>query len=282
MGFPIGKRLDQVEDLPTIPHTMQRVLSEIEEVSSSAQSLQAIIEQDQVVTTKILKIANSVFYSPVSEISSVARAIVTLGFLEVRDLVISFSVTGMFCDDLGFEEFDTQDLWIHAIGVGIAARMIAKKVNGLDPDDMFTAGMLHDLGRLVYCLYFKEELQKVLAEVKASEISLNEAEENFGLTHAEIGAYLAMRWKLSDILIAVIQHHHHPQNAGEYTMAASVVSLADALTKQLRIGWEGLNDTNKIVIPKILGLDVETIKEIAQQLKTEKEKIISSWGNIIS
>ncbi|NTV13528.1 MAG: HDOD domain-containing protein [Desulfobulbaceae bacterium] len=282
MSTTIAKRLDQIEDLPTVPHTMQRVLSEIQEVSSSAQSLQKIIEQDPVITAKILQMANSAYYSPKTEISSVARAIVTMGFMKIRDLVISVSLTGMFCEDLGYQEFQSKDLWLHAIGVGIGAQLIAKKVPGLDPDDMFTAGMLHDLGRLVYCLYFYTELGEALDEAKTAGVSLNQAEENLGLTHAEIGAYLAQRWKLSDLLVAVIRYHHHPQDAGDYAQAAAVVTLADSLAKYLQIGWSGLGEKPGIKIPKSLGLDVETVKAIAQQLKDEKDKIIESWGEIIS
>ncbi len=282
MSFDIGERLDQVDDLPTVPHTMQRVLSEIDAVTSSVKSLQAIIEQDPVITAKILKISNSVFYSPVNEITNVGRAIVTLGFLEIRDLVISFSLTGIFCDDLGFAEFTSRDLWLHSIGVATAARLIAGRIPGLDPDDLFTAGMLHDLGRLLYCIYFKQEMQQVLAEAKTSGVTLNESEEHFGLTHGDIGAYLAMRWQLSDMLVDVIRCHHKPNEAGEYAKAAAVVNLADSLAKHLQIGWSGLGETNKVVIPKVLGLSVDAAKEIFQKLQTEKEKIIGSWGEIIS
>lgn len=282
MSFTIAKRLDQIKDLPTVPHTMQRVLSEIQEVSSSAQSLQKIIEQDPVITAKILQMANSSFYSPKTEISNVARAVVTMGFMRIRDLVISVSLTGMFCEDLGYPEFISKELWLHAIGVGVGAQLIAKKVPGLDPEDMFTAGMLHDLGRLVYCLHFYTELGEALEEVKTAGLSLNEAEEKLGLTHADIGAYLAKRWKLSDLLIAVIRYHHHPQEAGEYAQAAAVINLADSLAKYLQIGWSGLGEKPGIKIPKSLGFDVETVKGLVQQLKDEKEKIIASWGEIIS
>jgi len=147
---------------------------------------------------------------------------------------------------------------------------------------MFTAGMLHDLGRLLYALYFKDELGQALKEVRSSGININQAEENLGLTHAEIGAYLALRWKLSDILVNVIRFHHQPQQAGEYVLAASVVNLADSLVKQLQIGWSGLGETTKIVIPKVLGLDVAAVKLIAQELQEEKENIVSSWSEIIN
>ncbi|MBU0483346.1 MAG: HDOD domain-containing protein [Proteobacteria bacterium] len=282
MASALSKRLDDIEDLPTIPHTMQQILSGIDSISSSAQSLQEIVKQDPVLTAKILKVANSSFYSPSTEIATVSRAIVNMGFDEVRDVVISLSLAGIFCDDLGFDEFKSTDLWLHSIGVATAAKLIANRVQGIEPDELYTAGILHDLGRLVYCLYFKYELRDVLGSMAINRKSLYESEESYGLTHSEMGAYLAQRWQLSDLIINVIRHHHKPQNAGQHTKAASVIFLADAITINLGIGWKGLDGPPKINIPNVLGLTIETIKEVVQQMREEKEKITSNWSDLIS
>ncbi len=281
MSYSVIRRLNAIEDLPTIPHTMQQVLSQIDELSSSVSTLQSIIEQDPAITSMLLRAANSTFYSPKEEISSVGRAIVMMGFREIRNRVISYSLMGVFSDDLGFDEFKPVELWLHSIGVAVASRKIAQRVNGLDPDEMFTAGMLHDIGRLIFCLYLKNELREVLAVAKASGCSLDEAEEKVGLTHGEIGSYLAMRWKLSALLADVIQHHHKPQHAGVNMKAASVVFLADSLAIRLGIGWVGIGEKRKILIPRNLGLDVEAVREIAMQMKEEKEKIVAGWGNVV-
>lgn len=281
MSDSVIRRLNAIENLPTIPHTMQQILSQIDELSSSVSTLQAIIEHDPAITSMLLRVANSTFYSPQEEISSVGRAIVMMGFREIRNRVISYSLMGFFSDDLGFDEFKPIDLWLHSIGVAVAAKKIAQKVNGVDPDEMFTAGMLHDIGRLVYCLYLKEELWEVLAVVRTSGCSLDEAEDQVGLTHAEIGGYLATRWKLSKLLVDVIQYHHQPLKAEENIKAASVVFLADALALRAGIGWVGIGVKDKILIPKVLGLDVESVREIAMQLKAEREKIVAGWGNVV-
>jgi len=282
MDSAILKRLEAIEDLPTIPHTMQQVLSEIDSISASAQTMQHIIEQDPVITAKILKMANSPFYGTVVDISNVGRAMVTMGFDEVKNVVIGLSLAGVFCEELDFDEFDTSDLWLHAIGVATGARMIAEEVSGLDPDDMFTAGMLHDLGRLLYCIYFKEELTATLADRKENDTTLIEAEERHGINHAEIGAALTRRWDLSELLENVIRFHHNPQEAGDYVKQASVIFFADAVAKNLKIGWSGLDDNSKIIIPKALGLDSDKAKAIAMKLKEEREKIINGWGSIIA
>ena len=169
------ERLDAIEDLPTIPHTMQAVLSSLDSVSASAEKLENIIKEDPVLTAKVLKIANSAAYGAGAEISSLSRAIVTIGFEEVRNIVIGLSLSGIFCDDIGFDEFDAVDIWLHSIGVATCAKMIAQETDGLDPEEMFTVGMLHDIGRILFCLYFPDELRDILGAVENDGMSLTEA-----------------------------------------------------------------------------------------------------------
>lgn len=275
-------RLDAIEDLPTIPHTMQAVLSSLDSVSSSAAKLEDIIKEDPLLMAKVLKVANSAAYGAGAEIASLSRAIVTVGFDEVRNIVIGLSLSGIFCDDLGFDEFDAVDIWLHSIGVATCAKMIAEEVDGLDPEEMFTVGMLHDIGRILFCLYFPDELRDILTAVENNKISLTEAEEQYGLAHSEIGAYLAYRWQLGNFVVNVIRYHHHPRQAGEQAQAAAVINLADALAIQLKIGWPGLGPAAKIMIPKALGLDSDKIKAVAKKLNAEKEEIMSGWSSVIN
>jgi putative nucleotidyltransferase with HDIG domain len=261
---------------------MQAVLSSLDSVSASAEKLEEIIKEDPVLTAKVLKIANSAAYGAGTEISSLSRAIVTVGFDEVRNIVIGLSLSGIFCDDLGFKEFDAVDIWLHSIGVATCAKMIAQEVDGLDPDEMFTVGMLHDIGRILFCLYFPDELRDILGTVESEGISLTEAETRYGLAHSEIGAYLAYRWQLGAFVVNSIRFHHQPSKAGDHAQSAAALNLADAISIQLQIGWKGLGPAAKIMVPKVLGLDNDKIKQIARKLKDEKEQIMSGWSSVIN
>ncbi len=275
------QRLDAIEDLPTVPHTMQAVLSGLSSVSASAESLQHIIKGDPVLTAKVMKIANSPVYSGGIEISSLSRAIVTVGFEEVRNIVVGLSLSGLFCDDLGFDEFDAVDIWLHSIGVATCAKMIAEQVDGLEPEELFTVGMLHDLGRLLFCLYFPDELRDILANVSDTK-TLSEAEQEYGLAHSEIGAYLAHRWNLGPFIVNSVRYHHDPRKAGEFTLSASAVYLADAITMQLKFGWAGVGAPPKIMVPQILGLEAAQVKAIAKKLQDQKMDILSGWSAVIN
>ncbi|MCD4754367.1 MAG: HDOD domain-containing protein [Deltaproteobacteria bacterium] len=276
------QRLDNIHDLPSMPHTLNSVLGGLDSISSSAQTMEKIIREDPVLTTKMLRIANSPYYGLRREVSSIARAVVILGFEEVRSIAIGLSLTGIFSNDLGFEEFDTKGIWLHSIGVAKVSKMLAEDISGLEADELFTAGMVHDLGRFLLCLYFSSELREILELRQQEELSLYDAEEQYGLTHSEVGAYLAKRWNLSEMLKDVIRYHHCPNSAGPHTLAASVVFLADEICQKMKFGWHLEGEPDKVIVPKNLGLDRDTVKKAALYLKNERESIEASWGAIFS
>ncbi|MEA1868342.1 MAG: HDOD domain-containing protein [Thermodesulfobacteriota bacterium] len=265
-----------------MPHTLSRVLSGLDSISSSAQTMEKIIRDDPVLTTKILSIANSPYYGLRQEVNSIARAIVILGFEEMRSIAIGLSLTGIFSDDLGFEEFDTKGIWLHSIGVAKISKMLAECISGLDTDELFTAGMVHDLGRFLLCLYFSSDLREILELRRQKGLSLSDAEEQYGLTHSEVGAYIATKWNLSEMLMDVIRYHHHPNSAGPNTLAASVVFLADEICQKMKFGWHFEGEPDKVLVPKNLGLDRDTVKKAALYLKNERENIEAGWGAIFS
>ncbi len=272
--------LDNIHDLPSMPHTLSSVLEGLDSMSSSAQTMEKIIRDDPVLTAKILRIANSPYYCLRQEVSSIARAIVVLGFEEVRRIVIGLSLTGIFSNDLGFDEFDTKSIWLHSIGVAKVSKMLAEDIDGLEADELFTAGMVHDLGRFLLCLYFSSELKEILELRRKEQLSLFDAEEQYGLTHTEVGAYLAKRWNLSEMLMDVIRYHHHPTSAGPNTLAASVVFLADEICQKMKFGWSLEGEPDRVIVPKSLGVNLDIVKKAALYLKKEKECIEASWGAI--
>jgi putative nucleotidyltransferase with HDIG domain len=282
MPVLLAKRLDQIKDLPAMPNTLHQVLEALDRVTASAKTLERIVEQDPVLTAKILRLASSPYYSASGEVSSISKAVVTLGFEEVRNLVIGLSLTGVFSDDLGFEEFDSKGLWLHSMGVATASRLLAERIPDLASEELFTAGLVHDLGRFLVCLYFADELREILSIRRTEGISLFAAEEQCGITHASVGAYLAQKWGLSDMLTNVIRYHHRPHGAGPHTKAASVVFLADELCQKINLGWSITGEVKKVLIPKTIGLSAEIIRDVVPKLREKKEQIEACWGSLLT
>lgn len=281
MPNSVAQRLDKLDELPTITRTLHRVLHDLESVSATVKSLERLIRDDPALSAKILRIANSSYYGLPGEVSSIARAVVILGFEEVKNLVIGISLTNAFSGEFGFEEFDANGLWLHSVGTALAAQMLGAQVPGLDPEVLFTAGLLHDIGRILLCLHFEQELREILALRQREAISVTMAEERYGLMHGEVGAYLATKWGLSELLINVVRYHHYPKGAGPHATAAATVFLADSLCQKVGLGWTMEGEVEKILVPKILGLSGENVREVALKLRKGKDRIVNAWSGVI-
>ncbi len=281
MTIPIGKRIEQLDDFPTLPQSLHRILSELDAIETTADSLDKIIGEDPMLTARILRVANSAAYGAMREISSISRAVMTMGFDEVRNIVIALSLTGAFANDLEMDEFDISELWLHSVGVAKAAQLLARHVKTLDENEMFTAGLIHDLGRVLSCLYFQDEMRAIFEKCRQNSTTLLEAEKELELAHGEVGAYLAVKWGFSDLLATVVRYHHSPTAAGNHIQAASLIYLADGLAKKIGLGWSHSDDDDRLLIPKSLGIKGATIKGVAKQLNDEKKELLASWSQVI-
>ena len=274
----IAKRLDGVEDLPSLPHTFQKVLEQLDNVAADARSLESVIEEDPVLAAKILKVANSPLFGVAGQVTKVSHAIVVLGFEEVKNLVIGLALTQSFPTDISSTGVSAKELWMHSIAVGKAAKAIAEEMGGMDPEEIFIAGLMHDLGRFLICLYFADHIPAIRQIEEEKQIPVFKAEEIYGLSHAEAGAYLAKKWELSNWLVNVIRYHHQPTSAGDESQAASVIFLADQLCQKLAIGWQAKYLPEKIMVPKSLNVDAGLVKKVAKDMAAEKKQLEASWS----
>ncbi len=276
------KKLDDFEDLPPMPNTMHQVLQEMDSISATSQSLEKIIMQDPVLAARILKVANSPYYGTAGRVNTISHAITILGFDEVRNLVLGFSLTQAFGQDYDFNGFTTKELWLHSMGVATTSKLIAASAgDGFEPEECFTMGLLHDIGRFIMCKAFKEDVEKILELQDVKKCTLVLAEEHYGLSHAEVGAYLAQKWKLSDQMMNVVRYHHSPKSAGDDEPLCAVVYLADQLCHKLAVGWSSKWLPKGVMLPKSLPLKKDDVQEIAQELKKRKEHLEQSWAQAV-
>ncbi len=278
----IIKRLEHLDDLPPMPNTMHMVLQEMESISSNSKSLEKIIMQDPMLAAKILKIANSPLYGVAGQVNSISHAVTILGFDEVKNLIIGLSLIQAFGEGGNFDGFSIRDLWLHSIGVATASMLIAKRAgNGFSPDECFTMGLLHDIGRFILCKAFAEEVKKILKLQEEKRQPLSVVEEEQGFSHSEVGAYLAQRWKLSEQTTSVVRYHHRPRSAGEDEPCCAVVYLADQLCHKLSIGWSSKWLPKGIMLPKSLSLKKDDVQELAREIKSKKDELAESWASVM-
>ena len=203
--------------LPTLPTVVAKMIELVDNPKTTAATLGRLISSDQVLTAKILKLANSAFYAFPRRIGTVHLAVVVLGFEIVKDLALSVSVIEQFSKGEDEEEtFDVMRFWEHSIGSGVASRMLAAQYGYRVSGEAFTAGLLHDIGKLVLREYLKTEFREVMENVRTKGCSFVEAEQEvLGVTHAEIGGWLVEKWNLPAHLVEAIRTHHQPTRASK-------------------------------------------------------------------
>lgn len=233
------ERISKIKSLPTPPEIYQKLVQTINAEEPSMKLVAEIIAEDVGLTTKLLQIINSAFFSLPTQVNDSLHAVNMLGLDNIQALVIS---TGVF-NELDIKPvggISTTQLRKHGLSVGHLARDIAKSW-GLTKqicEDANLAGMLHDVGKLVEIAYFPEQMKKVIDAAAEGNESLTAVESRIlGAHHGEIGAYLLSLWGLPDPIIEAVAFHHAPQApAGCEPCVLAAVHVANALTRDEKPG----------------------------------------------
>jgi putative nucleotidyltransferase with HDIG domain len=200
-------------------------------------------------------VVNSPLYGFPRKISSVTEAIAILGFNAVKNLALSISVFDIFGDSKGPNGFDRKKFWEHSIGCAAAGKVLAKYIGYPEQEELFVAGLLHDIGKVVLDKFFHEMFQQIIDLVQEKDILMLEAErEILGFTHAEVGQELMKRWNLPSRLTEPIGYHHQPMKSQGFAKETAVIHLADILCRALDLGSGGDN--------KIPEIDKEAWKKL--------------------
>lgn len=224
---------DIQQDLPISPQLFKALFSMTSDQSSSSLvEIARVIEKDQGLTVRILTMANSAYYGLQSQVGSVHRAVMILGLQEVRKLVLLLNIRSLE-RRLDANLFDISTHWRHQVDVAHAAKIIAGHATGVDPGELFTIGLLHDLGKMITALYRSEDWRAILVLRSEKNAPLFMAEDAYwGLDHALIGAMTLKSWFLPASLTEPINWHHAPELARDFGVQARMIRLADALVHQ--------------------------------------------------
>jgi len=220
----LKKIIMNTKTLPTLPSVISKLNSLSDNDKSSVQEMARIVSSDQVLSARILRLANSPSYG-YYRIATISNAMILLGINVVKSLAISSTI-------LEIMEKNSMSLWEHSLGTGVASNMIAKKLGLPESEEIATAGLLHDIGKVIInskCKEAESEIRRIMSE---KQIYLLEAEhEVIGTNHAEVGGWLARNWFLPDKLTEPINCHHNVEASVHHRIKTSVVHLADVLVK---------------------------------------------------
>ncbi len=267
-----------IRNLPTPPIVFNQIQNALSRQNSSAGQIAAILSEDPAMSAKVLKLTNSAFYGLAREVESVKQAVVVIGLEAVRNLVLSASVLEMFTGDSidpGYQE----QYWRHSLATASASRILIKRVKSgqiFDSDAAFSAGLLHDIGKMVIACYLPDEFKQISAKKNENPSTPDFIieEQVFGYTHAQIGGYLATQWKLPAKLSHAIIFHHRPDMCPLDDLSPYVVHIANYIAKKtFDHDFEKLSsEVLDISVLNKLGLKETDIVELSVELRTEYVK----------
>ena len=275
----IERKIRNLAKLSTLPFVASRVMEMVENPRTSASQLCEIISTDQVMAARILRLANSAYYGFPRKISTLNLAIVVLGFNALRDLVLSISLIDRFALQ-NKEIIDLKQFWRHVLIVGIGSKLLAKYLNYPIIGEVFVGGLLHDIGYLVMYQHFPEEFNRIYEFAKTNNISFDEAGRiELGVSHTEMGAWLAEGWNLPHKLVQSIKYHHLPSKSLNYQDLISFIYLADLISYSIDEG-NGILTRKEISESEIENLIKELFPRSRYSLKFFQNKFIEEVEKI--
>ncbi len=247
------KVLQSVEDLPPMPQVAHKARQVVSNPDSNFEDLAKVIETDQAIAATVLKLANSAYYGSMGTVSSVQRAAVILGSNTLMELLNLACSAGPISRRLTGYDLDAGDLWKHSLAVAAGAKILAKDKQPELADDAFSAGLIHDVGKVIldpYILERKDSFEKFVCTDKTSFLSAEK--EILGFDHGEIAAGICEKWQIPENLASAIQYHHHPLES-DGNILACILHVADAIAMMTGIGG-GLDGMFYQVEEKALAL----------------------------
>jgi HD-like signal output (HDOD) protein len=269
--------IEQTQTVYSLPLFYDRLNEAINHPRSSLADLGRVISEDQGLTARLLKLANSPLFGYHATIDSITKALTLVGTQQLRDLALAVSVMGSF-SSIPNDLIVMKQFWKHNIACGILSRSIAIYRREVNQERFFVAGMLHDVGILVMCTAIPAAVM-AMQEDRVNNNSLNHLQEmaNLGFDHSAVGSALLTKWKIPLNISEPIAAHHAPESAGKYPVEAATVHVADIICNSMEIGLTAA----RLVPPmsnaawKLLDIPVSQLDTIIKQSETQIEEIFA-------
>ncbi|NLM04994.1 MAG: HDOD domain-containing protein [Clostridiales bacterium] len=236
--------INRVEDVPSLPMVTSRIMELTEDPDATVTDIEREILKDQGLTSRVLRLANSVYYGFPRRIHTISEATVLLGFKVIKSITLAATVSKVMLRELPGYGLERQGLWTQSQACAMIARNIARELKYKNSDHAYVAGLLHDIGKVILNTYVGEKYQDILALVENKGKSFLEAErEILGFDHGQVGARVAEKWNLPEDLVEAIAYHHDPDKAKVNVFLTDIIHMADAIVMMMGIsmGSDGMN-----------------------------------------
>jgi putative nucleotidyltransferase with HDIG domain len=229
--------INSVHNLPPAPKLVPELMRLLNEADTESSKIVKLISYDPALTANILRVCNSAYFGAARPTSGLEEAVTRLGFMKVYQLVLSATGSRLLGPaQLGYG-LEHGDLWKHSVASAVSAQLVAKKL-GEDENLVFTAALLHDIGKIVLSQSLEKSYCKLVNESDNTQQSLLDLEKKaLGVNHAEVGGQLLTKWRFPAGIVNAVWHHHAPKMAGPYQRLASIVYLGNMISHFMGYGY---------------------------------------------
>ena len=233
----IERIIESVDSLPPWPATVQRLLAVIDDPRSDAEDIVEAVRHDPAITGQILRVCNSSATGLSRKVGSLQQGVAYLGTSRIAEMAVASQSRAVLSRCQNGYGLDAGELWRHSIGVAFGSSAVAERLGMTDRHLLFTAGLLHDIGKVVLNEHVAEAYTEILGLVTRENLSFVEAEQRIlGFSHDRIGALVADKWQLPPCILSCIRHHHDPEALDIPDPNVDAVYIANVVCLLLGIG----------------------------------------------
>ena len=271
----INEIMARVKAFPGMPDTSAKLLKMLKDSETSAAEIEDVLRYDPGLTANILKLTNSAYFGIPSKVSSVKQAVVLLGWKRLLQLVMTMCMSTVMKKPIPGYDLPHGELWRHSVAVSVAAELVVKELKISNVDEVFTAALLHDVGKLVMGEFVRDDLQQI-EEMVAKGIAFEVAEFIvLGTDHAHIGARILEKWAFPEDLINAVGRHHDPETCENHCTFSDIVHIANILGMMIGYGGDGNGVETGLSnsVTERLGFEASNLELLAEQTLTGVNKL---------
>jgi putative nucleotidyltransferase with HDIG domain len=271
---------DLIKSFPSMPGTAVKLLALIDDPGMSVVQIEEILRHDPGLTANVLKLANSAYFGVPAKVGSIRQAVILLGLKRLIQMVIASCMCAVLDRSVPGYDLPPGALWRHSIAVSVAAEGLVGELKLNAAEEIFTAALLHDVGKLIMGELVKENAPKLEAALKEG-ISYEAAETIvFGTNHAEVGGRILETWSLPGSIINAVRWHHQPDAAVQSDTMLEIVHVANVLCLMIGcgVGREGLQYRLSDDVAERLGLNSQHLEKVASQTLQWVDELESVFG----
>ena len=270
------KVVAKIETFPSMPTFIVKAVELLSDPAVDLDQVSNAIRYDPGLTANILRFANSAQYGDARAVHDVHEALVRLGVKKALELTVAYGIADNLIASLSGYNLEPKELLKHSVSVAVTSEKLCRVLDIELPSMLFTAGILHDLGKVILDEFIGKYYQELNTCMEEGQFFFEEAEEKvIGISHAEVGAELLRLWRLPDALVSAARWHHHPEAAGSYLPVASVVHVADVLSYALGVGTgvDGLKQRPCRSVVESFNISHKAVDQIVVQSYYEVDEL---------